>query len=140
MTRILVVDDDPTIRQVIVFALSDEGFDVDEAKNGWAALEAVDRQHPDIILLDMRMPGMDGWEFVRRYRERPHPQAPIIVLSAAQDTARRGADVNAAGYLSKPFDLDTLLEKVATLAAKISADQPWQEKDGARMPGADPAP
>jgi DNA-binding response OmpR family regulator len=71
----------------------------------------------------MRMPGMDGWEFVKQYREGRQHQAPIIVLTAAQDVAQRGADVNAAGYLSKPFDLDTLLEKVSALAAKSSDDQ-----------------
>jgi two-component system response regulator MprA len=124
MTRVLVVDDDAAIRQVIVFALSDEGFEVDQARDGLAALQAVDRQHPDLILLDMRMPGMDGWEFVKRYRELPHPQAPIIVLTAAQDVAQRGADVNAAGYLSKPFDLDTLLERVSALVAKSSTGRP----------------
>ncbi len=140
MTRVLVVDDDPAIRQVIVFALSDEGFEVNEARDGRAALEAVDRQHPDIILLDMRMPGMDGWEFVKRYRERGQPQAPIIVLTAAQDVAQRGADVNAAGYLSKPFDLDTLLEKVAALAGKIGVDQPEQAAGDPRRAGVDPAP
>jgi len=121
MTRVLVVDDDPAIRQVIAFALSDEGFEVDEAGNGWAALAAIDQQHPDIILLDMRMPGMDGWEFVKRYREHWHAQAPIIVLTAAQDVAQRGRDVDAAGYLSKPFDLDTLLERVSALARASGA-------------------
>jgi DNA-binding response OmpR family regulator len=139
MTRVLVVDDDPAIRQVIAFALSDEGFEVDQAKDGRAALEAVDRQRPDLILLDMRMPGMDGWEFVKRYRERLPPQAPIIVLTAAQDAAQRGADVDAAGYLSKPFDLDTLLEKVGALAGKISADAARQT-DGEARPAANPAP
>jgi two-component system, OmpR family, response regulator MtrA len=132
MTRVLVVDDDAAIRQVIVFALSDEGFEVDQAKDGLTALEAIDRRHPDLILLDMRMPGMDGWEFVKRYRERPHPQAPIIVLTAAQDAAQRGADVNAAGYVSKPFDLDTLLEKVAALADTIGGDQPERAENETR--------
>ena len=124
MTRVLVIDDDPAIRQVIAFALGDEGFQVDQARDGLAALELVGRQHPDVILLDMRMPGMDGWEFVKRYRERHHRQAPIIVLSAAQDVAQRGADVDADGYLSKPFDLDTLVQRVSALARKMSADQP----------------
>ena len=67
--RILGVDDDPSIRQLIVYALIDEGFVVDEAADGEAALLLVAQHHPDLILLDMMMPGMDGWEFSRRYRE-----------------------------------------------------------------------
>jgi DNA-binding response OmpR family regulator len=131
MTRVLVVDDDAAIRQVIAFALSDEGFEVDQAKDGLTALEVIDRRHPDLILLDMRMPGMDGWEFVKRYRERPH-QAPIIVLTAAQDAAQRGAEVNAAGCLSKPFDLDTLIETVSALVPKSSNDQTNRRENEAK--------
>ncbi|MGH2391226.1 MAG: response regulator transcription factor [Chloroflexota bacterium] len=123
MTRVLVIDDDPSIRQVIVFALSDEGFLVDEARDGQAALESVGRRHPDIIILDMQMPGMDGWAFAKHYRERYEHQAPIIVLTAAQDAARRGADIGAESYIAKPFDLDALLERVAGLAAKLGGDQ-----------------
>jgi urea transport system substrate-binding protein len=140
MTRVLVVDDDAAIRRVIAFALSDEGFEVDEARDGRAALEAIERRRPDLILLDMRMPGMDGWEFVKRYRERGRPQAPIIVLTAAQDTAQRGRDVDAAGCLSKPFDLDTLLETVSALVGASSADQAGHADDDPRTPGAESAP
>ncbi len=115
MTRVLVIDDERDIRQVLVYVLEDEGYQVDEAPDGEAALELIERQHPDVIILDMKMPGMDGWEFVRRYRERYDHQAPIIVLTAAQDAARRGADVSADGYVPKPFDLDVLTERVSAI-------------------------
>src|SRR4051794_38546039 len=115
MTRVLMIDDDPDIRQLIAFALVDEGFEVDEAADGHEALELVGRQHPDVILLDMKMPGMDGWEFVKVYRERYGHQAPIIVITAAHDAAKRGAHVKADSYLSKPFDLDMLVERVSEL-------------------------
>ena len=115
MVRVLVIDDDPSIRQVVGNALSDEGYDVDEAADGRAALAAIDRAHPDVILLDMKMPGMDGWEFVRRYRARYGHRAPVVVLTAARDAARRGADVDAEGYLAKPFDLDVLVERVEAI-------------------------
>jgi DNA-binding response OmpR family regulator len=121
MTRVLVIDDEPSIRQLVVYALSDEGYQVDEAANGAVALEMVNQQHPDIIILDMKMPGIDGWEFARLYRERYDHPAPIIVLTAARDAAQRGADVAAAGYVAKPFDLDVLVEHVSALArAKTS--------------------
>ena len=116
MTRILVIDDDPDIRQVIAYALGDEGYQVDQASDGRVALELVSHQHPDIILLDMRMPGMDGWEFAKLYHERYDRRAPIIVITAAQDAAQRGSDVSAASYVSKPFDLNVLLELVSAIA------------------------
>ena len=122
MARVLVIDDDPNIRRVIGYALGDEGHHVDQAPDGAAGLAAIGRRHPDVILLDMRMPGMDGWEFVRRYRARYDHRAPIIVFTAAQDAAQRGADVHAEGYLEKPFDLDCLLERVAALTGDVDAD------------------
>jgi DNA-binding response OmpR family regulator len=112
MARVLVIDDDPSIREAIGFVLGDEGFQVEEAPNGLAALAAIDRRHPDVILLDMKMPVMDGWEFARRYRARYGRRAPIIVVTAAQDAAQRGADVGADDYLAKPFDLDVLVQRV----------------------------
>lgn len=118
MTRVLVVDDEPDIRQVLAYVLGDEGYEVYEASDGHTALELIDREHPDIIILDMKMPGMDGWNFVRQYRERHDHRAAIIVLTAAQDAARRGADVDADGYVSKPFDLDVLVERVAAMASR----------------------
>ncbi len=113
MTRVLVVEDEADIRQVLIYVLEDEGYEVAEAPDGKSALELIERQHPDIIILDMKMPGIDGWEFARLYRERYGNRAPIIVLTAAQDAARRGTDISADSYVPKPFDLDVLLEHVA---------------------------
>ncbi|MBA2449972.1 MAG: response regulator [Chloroflexi bacterium] len=111
--RILVVDDDEGIGEFVGLALSDEGYEVATALHGAVALEVIGRQAPDVILLDMRMPIMDGWEFARRYRERPGPHAPIVVMTAARDAATRASEIEADGVLAKPFDLDALLEIVA---------------------------
>ncbi len=67
---------------------------------------------PDLVLLDMRMPIMDGWEFARRYRRGPEPHAPIVVLTAARDAAERAAEIDANGYLGKPFGVEELLTLV----------------------------
>lgn len=116
--RVLVVDDDEGIGEFVGMALSDEGYKVETAPHGAVALEIVGRQAPDVILLDMRMPIMDGWEFARRYRERPGPHAPIVVMTAARDAADRAAEITAEGVLAKPFDLDALLGIVARFAPR----------------------
>ncbi len=122
MARVLVVDDEVDIRQVLVYVLADEGYEVDEASDGETALELIERRHPDIIILDMKMPAMDGWAFARLYRERYGHRAPIIVLTAAQDAARRGTDISAESYVPKPFDLDVLVEQVAAMLRSTGGD------------------
>jgi CheY-like chemotaxis protein len=116
--RILVVDDDPSIRDLIDMALTDTGSDVLLASNGAAALALVEQSPPDLILLDMRMPIMDGWEFTRRYRGLPGPKAPVVVLTAARDAAERARQVAADGYLAKPFDLVALWQCVSDFLAR----------------------
>jgi CheY-like chemotaxis protein len=110
--RILVVDDDESIRQIVRLCLSDEGYDIGEAANGEAALEILPAFQPRLILLDLRMPVMDGWEFVRRYQAQPGPHVPIVACVAALDAAHECAGLEPAGILSKPFDLDELLQAV----------------------------
>ena len=105
---VLVVEDDTTIRQFIEMALSDQGYTVLTAEHGQAALEVVARQRPGLILLDMRMPVMDGWAFAEAYRLTAAPHAPIIVLTAARDAELSGADIAADAVLAKPFDLRDL--------------------------------
>lgn len=109
---ILVVDDDEAIRTVVSLVLSDEGYDVVTAEHGRAALDRLATVQPDLILLDMRMPIMDGWELARAYQNAPEPRATIVVLTAAHDAATRAAQINAAGYLAKPFALNDLLAVV----------------------------
>jgi CheY-like chemotaxis protein len=110
--RVLVVDDDESIRELVEMALSSEGHHVTTASNGAAALEAIAISPPDVILLDMKMPVMDGWAFARAYRAAPGHHAPIVVVTAARDAASRAAEVAADGHLPKPFDLDQLFRVV----------------------------
>jgi CheY-like chemotaxis protein len=112
MELILVVDDDEGIREIVETALSDEGYEVMTAPHGVAALEKIGRRAPAVILLDMRMPVMDGWQFARAYREQPGPHAPIIVVTAAREAGERAAQIGAEGVLPKPFGLGDLLEVV----------------------------
>ncbi len=110
--RVLVVDDDGGIREFVRTVLLEEGYDVAEATDGRDALERAKTMRPDVILLDMRMPVMNGWEFARMYRERPGPHAPIVIVTAALDVAKDARDIGADGFLAKPFQLDDLLDLV----------------------------
>ena len=115
--RVLVVDDDASIRELLSTALEDDGYEVVPATNGQDALSVVERWRPDVIVLDLMMPVMDGWTFAKRLRERH--EIPIVVLSAANDLARHAKTVGARDVVGKPFDLDQLLPKVARAAEVV---------------------
>ena len=106
---ILIIDDDDSIREFMGMALSDEGYRILTAAHGAAALQLIAGSRPDLILLDMRMPVMDGWEFARRYRALPGPQAPIVVLTAGRSALEAAQEIGAADSLAKPFDIQELL-------------------------------
>ncbi|HEX9242986.1 MAG TPA: response regulator [Anaeromyxobacter sp.] len=118
MTRplVLVVDDDPDILDAICDILEAEGYRVARARHGGEALERIEAERPALILLDLMMPVMDGVSFAQALRARPAvSDLPIVVISA-DGNRQRAAPVGAAGYLAKPFDIDSLLAHVSRLA------------------------
>lgn len=108
---ILVVDDDPSIRSTVAEFLALEGYPVATAANGAEALTAVEQGPPAIVLLDMRMPVLDGWGFAEALRKRDIA-VPLVVMTASQHTKQWAEEVGAVGYLAKPFDLLELLTAV----------------------------
>ena len=110
--RVLLVDDDESICEFVRMALHDAGYEVETAANGRLALELLPSWRPALILLDMRMPQMDGWQFSRAYRETPGPHVPIVVVTAARDAAQSGAEIRADAHLAKPFRVADLIEIV----------------------------
>ena len=119
---ILVIDDDPDILEALSEILESEGFGIHQARNGLEALEVLEPLHPDLILLDLMMPLMDGWEFAERIRRRPDlAQIPVIVLSADRNIEDKARQLGAVGYLAKPFELSELLSLVQTSLTRLQA-------------------
>jgi len=109
---VLVVDDEPAIRDLIVAVLEDEGYRAIGAGSGSRALELLPIERPDLVLMDIMMPEMDGRELLRRMRQRPDlDRIPVVMMSAAYSPDR--IDHAIAGFLPKPFDLDRLLDTIA---------------------------
>ena len=119
MAQVLLIDDDPNIRELVPEALAMEGHEVRCAAHGAAALKLLESFTPDLILLDMRMPVMDGWQFAAAYRIRPGPRAPVFVFSAARNANEWAAQIGADGVLGKPFDLEDLYHMVGQQAVGI---------------------
>lgn len=108
---ILIVDDDPNILQTVSDILEFEGYPVETASNGAEALRAVEQRSPALVLLDMRMPVLDGWGFAQRLKERGI-FLPIVVMTAADDARRWAQEIGANDFLPKPFSLLDLLAAV----------------------------
>jgi two-component system, chemotaxis family, chemotaxis protein CheY len=114
--HIVVVEDDHSIREIVTAVLEEEGHEVLQAPDGAIALAVLDRRSPDVILLDMRMPVMDGWTFARAYRQRPGHHAPIVLMTAAHDAAQWAQEIEADAVLPKPFALEELVTVVEQFA------------------------
>ncbi len=113
---VLVVDDDPKLREFVRVNLEMEGYSVREADGAEEALQAIEDQAPELVLLDVVMPGVDGWQMLQRMQER-HGSIPVIMFSgkvderSAADAERRGAR----GFVGKPFDPQQLIERAKQL-------------------------
>lgn len=109
MNHVLVVDDERDVRDLLRKFLSRRGYIVDTAENGEQALEAVQENKPDIVLLDIRLPKMDGLSVLRKLREESGDLAIITMSGVAdEDTARKSLELGAADFITKPFNLPYL--------------------------------
>ena len=117
LDRILVVDDLPDNYFLLQTVLESEGYFVEVADSGYAALESIASHLPDLVLLDVMMPGMNGFEVTRRLRQNPSlPFIPILLVTGySEPTPSDGFDVGADGFIRKPIDFDYLLDKIRTI-------------------------
>jgi two-component system KDP operon response regulator KdpE len=125
VTRVLVVDDEAPIRRALAANLKARGYDVDTAETGEQALDLAARHHPDVVLLDLGLPGIDGLEVIDGLRGWTH--VPIVVLSArgAERDKVAALDAGADDYVAKPFGMDELL---ARLRAAVRRATPAEEE------------
>ena len=115
-SRVLVVEDDEHIRDALAEALDLEGYTVETAANGAVALQRVRAVQPDMIILDLMMPVMDGWAFMKACRrEALCAGIPVLVTSAYRKLAETAPELAVQAYLAKPFDLDVLMGAVERL-------------------------
>jgi CheY-like chemotaxis protein len=119
---ILVVEDDPDLLALVEMILSDAGYPVRTAPEGRSALLRVAEEMPALVLLDMRMPVMNGWEFAREFRARYGRAAPIIVVTAAENARDRAEEIGAEGWLAKPFELEDVLRAAERHAGRPGVD------------------
>jgi two-component system, OmpR family, KDP operon response regulator KdpE len=124
VTRVLVVDDEAPIRRALAANLKARGYDVDTAETGEQALDLAARHHPDVVLLDLGLPGIDGFEVIDGLRGWTH--VPIVVLSArgAERDKVAALDAGADDYVAKPFGMDELLARLrAAVRRAMPADE-----------------
>ncbi len=132
IARIFVVDDLPDNCFLLQTVLEMEGYSVEVAYSGYAALESIASHPPDLILLDVMMPEMNGFEVTRRLRQNPSlPFIPILLVTGySEPTAADGFEVGADGFIRKPIDFDDLLHQIRTILQPRNLIEP-QRQDGA---------
>ena len=134
MTRVLVIDDEAPIRLLCRVNLEAEGMEVLEAADGITGLEATVREQPDVVLLDVMMPGLDGWSVAERLLADPATEAiPIVFLTARADLRdrARGIDLGGLDYITKPFnpvELASLIREVVSAVERGEREQVRAEK------------
>jgi DNA-binding response OmpR family regulator len=129
--RILVVDDDRVIQQLLKVNLELEGYAIEVAEDGEEALDLFDEFRPNLVLLDIMMPKLDGWEVCRRLKQGVDTaDVPIVLLSARAQEAdvQRGIELGVAAYVTKPFDPIQLLDLVADILAKQGFSSAWEPR------------
>jgi CheY-like chemotaxis protein len=109
---VLIVEDDVDLSSLLAMLLEQRGYSIETAGNGHEALQVLEGGIPDLILLDMKMPVMNGWEFAHEFNERHDHAAPIVVVTAAADAEHRAKEIGADGWVGKPFDMGRLLSAV----------------------------
>ena len=129
--KILVVDDEPALLETLAYNLRNQGYEVITASDGPAALQAARQQSPELVILDIMLPGMDGFEVCRILRQEM--TTPVLMLTARDDEIDRvvGLEVGADDYLTKPFSMRELLARVKAMLRRIRLIRQEMDSDSA---------
>ena len=129
MEKILIADDEQLMRQLVIDFLKPEGYEILEASDGKEALDIYDKEHPDLILLDVMMPGYDGWTVCREIRRES--TVPIMMLTAKGEEIDQlfAYDIGADEYITKPFSPKILVAKIKALLRRSQNEQETHEAD-----------
>jgi len=132
--KILIVEDDATIARFVELELMHAGFSVRKAADGPAGLEAIEQETPDVLVLDLMLPGIDGLEVARRLREQEHT-FPILMLTARAETQDvvSGFDAGADDYLRKPFEIPELLSRIRALLKRVDRSDAGLKASGVEV-------
>ena len=117
--RILTIDDSKTIRDMLLLTLNEAGFEVLQAVDGLDGLDVLDKERVDVVVTDINMPRMDGYEVIRQMRKNAvHKSTPILVLTTESESAKRNIarEAGATGWMVKPFDPDRLVATINKVA------------------------
>jgi two-component system chemotaxis response regulator CheY len=117
--RVLTIDDSKTMRDMLMLTLADAGFDVLQAVDGQDGLDVLGKERVDVVITDINMPRMDGYEVIRQLRCNPdHKTTPILVLTTESEAEKKNLarDAGATGWMVKPFDPDRLVATVRKVA------------------------
>lgn len=125
MAKILVVDDEPAILQMLKMNLEIEGYETILAGDGETAIKRIEFEQPDIVLLDIMMPALDGWQVLQRLQEmslgKP-PKVLVVTAKAGERDISKAFELGAVDYVAKPFDVEDLLERVKDVLARTEIE------------------
>jgi DNA-binding response OmpR family regulator len=126
--KILIVEDEPALQETLAYNLTREGYQVQSAGDGQAAIDSARREHPDLIVLDLMLPVLDGFEVCRILRQEL--SVPILMLTARDDEIDRviGLEMGADDYLTKPFSMREFLARVKALLRRVRLDRQEKQK------------
>jgi DNA-binding response OmpR family regulator len=119
MKKILIIEDEESTLEVLHYNIVRRGYDVEIARDGEDGLRMILHRSPDLVLLDIKLPGIDGWEVLQRINSAGHIQSKIVIVSAGTQTCDRlrAQSQNVSLFVAKPFDLPLLLSSIAQLTA-----------------------
>lgn len=131
--KVLIVDDDPALLRILQVGLEAEGHDVTLASDGRTALERVEAEHPDVMLLDVSIPVMDGWRVMEQLRDRPDaPRAICLTAKHGRRDRIRAWQLGTAEYVTKPFEAEALIDLIASVAARSPEAQDERREEALR--------